>query len=323
MSAEHQPKATRVTFRNEPRLLEHEVNKASNEKRLALASRLESFLAGHDRFRGKEVSVTFAHTGVSSLIAIIETPSEKLALKIPLSRTHTEGEAEFLGVWEEAGVKTPHVFGEGAIDEHAFILMEYIDAPILTSAYSSQELVEKGIYREMGQTLRRMHEPHAEGYGRMVGGKAEFSAFSDWLHSPDMEKRVTYVREHGLLGEEHGSLQKAFDVLEAYILENPISSYCHDDFGASNIFATTPITVFDPNPRFHNGYFDLGRTVLKQIAEGIAPAELLDGYFEGASYNKEVLQAAVLLNAYMKFPYWHKVEKDKQIRRVQEYFARG
>jgi hypothetical protein len=199
--------------------------------------------------------------------------------------------------------------------------MEFIDAPTLTAAYSSQELAEKGVYREMGQTLRRMHEPNAEGYGRMVGGKAEFSALNDWLHSPDMEKRVTYVREHGLLGEEHGELQEAFDVLEAHILENPKSSYCHDDFGASNIFATSPITVFDPNPRFHNGHFDLGRTVLLQIAEGIPPTELLAGYFEGVPYDKDVLQAAILINAYMKFKYWHEVKKVKQIKRVQEYLA--
>lgn len=310
-------------FKNAPKLSEHEADKSFNERRVALAAQLEGFITSHSRFQGKEVSVTFAHKGISSLIAIIETSDEKLVLKIPLSRTYAAGEADFLRVWGQAGVKVPYVIEDGVLDEHPYVLMEYIDAPILTDAYSSKELEEKEIYTEMGRILRRMHTPEAAGYGRVVGGKAEFTEFRDWLYSPDLQARIAYVQEQDLLGATHGSIQTAFDVLEAHMRENPKSSYCHDDFSAANIFATTPITVFDPNPRFHNGYLDLGRSVLRHISQGIPTSGVLDGYFDGAAYNEEVLHAAVLLNTYMKFPYWHKVKRTAQIQRMQDYFGKS
>ena len=314
--------ATKITFKNEPKLSEHEADKNFNERRTALAGQLESFIASHNRFQDKEVSITFAHKGISSLISIIETSDEKLVLKIPLSPTYAEGEAFFLKVWEQAGVKVPHVIEGGMLDGHPFALMEYIDAPILMDAYTQEELAAKGINTEMGRTLRLMHKPQAEGYGRVIEGKAEYSQFSDWLYSPDIEKRLAYVKEHELLGEEHGSIQAAFEVLKTHIKENPTSSYCHDDFGAANIFATTPITVFDPNPRFNNGYLDLGRSMVIHLAHNVSPSQLLEGYFEGAVYNERALHAAVMLNTYMKFPYWHKVKRVEQIQRMQEYFSK-
>lgn len=310
---------SKITFLNEPKLSEHEADKNFNERRVGLAAQLEGFITSHGRFQGKEVAITFAHKGISSLIAIIETPDEKFVLKIPLSRTYAQGEAQFLRVWEQVGVRVPRVIEDGVLDDHPFVLMEYIDAPILTEAYSQKELVANGIFMEMGRTLRLMHTPEAVGYGSVIEGKAEFTAFSDWLYSPDIGERIAYVKEHNLLGEEHGSISDAFETLQAHILENPKSSYCHDDFGAANIFATSPITVFDPNPRFNNGYLDLGRSVLRHISQGISTSDLLNGYFEGGVYDKQALHAAVMLNTYMKFPYWHKVKRIEQIQRTQEY----
>lgn len=55
------------------------------------------------------------------------------------------------------------------------------------------------------------------------------------------------------------------------------------------------------------------------FTEGVNPAQLLEGYFDGVAYNEEVLHAAVLLNTYMKYPYWHKVKKVEQIKRMQQY----
>ncbi len=301
----------------------HEADKHFNERRVALAGQLEGFISAHSRFQGKEVAITFAQKGVSSLIAVIETVGGKLVLKLPLSTTYAEGEALFLKAWEQAGVKVPHVFEEGILDGHSFILMEFVDAPILTSLYSPEQLAEKGLYREMGKTLCLMHRPTAEGYGRVVDGKPEYAQFSDWLLSEDIATRIAYVKEHALLGDEHGSISAAFEVLRAYINGQPNSSYCHDDFGAANIFATTPITVFDPNPRFNNGYIDLGRSVVKLLSEGINPAQLLEGYFDGVDYDEEALRAAVLLNTYMKYPYWHKVKRVEQIQRMQQYLEKN
>jgi fructosamine-3-kinase len=313
----------KITFQNEPKLSEHDADKDFNAQRVALAGQLKKFIGAHNRFRGKDVSITFAHKGVSSLIAIIETVEEKVVLKIPLSTTYAQGEAQFLKMWERIGVKVPHVIEEGFLDGHTYTLMEFIDAPILTAAYAQEELVEKGIYREMGKMLRLMHTPHAAGYGRVIEEKAEYAQFSDWLLSEDIKIKITYVKDHSLLDNEHGSIATAFEVLQEYAKGQSSSSYCHDDFGGANIFATNPMTVFDPNPRFNYGYIDLGRSMVKHLSEGISPAQLLEGYFGEAESNQRVLHAAILLNAYMKFPYWHKIKKTQQIQRVRKYLVEG
>ena len=311
---------SKIVFKNEPKLSPHEVQSKFNERRIALIPQVEKFISTHPRFKGKETSVTFAHEGVSSLICIIETLEEKVILKIPLSIDHILGEGTFLKTWEKAGVKVPHVIEEGKIDEHSYALMEYVDAPILGKKFSDKELVEKGIFFEMGGILHRMHEPKGEGYGRFIDGKGEFASFKDYLLSENMQKRFRVIKEKKLLDEEHGSLDKACEILLEYVGDNKKSSYCHHDFGPGNTFATDPITVFDPNPELNNGYMDLGRTVVIRIAnDGVFPQQLVDGYFAGEPYNEKVLHAAILVHSYMKFYYWSQTKKLKGIKNVQDY----
>ena len=287
-------KNTNIIFKNEPKLSEHEVDSKFNERRITLIPFVKDFISNHDLFKDKEVNVTFAQKGISSLVCIIESSNEKLVLKIPLSVSHSLGEGQFLKAWEQAGVKVPHVIEEGMLGEHSYALMEYVDAPILSEVYNNEELLENGIYFEMGQTLSAMHEPRAEGYGRVVDGHAEFVEFKDWINSEDMQKRYQYVGENMFLGEEHGSLATAIEILTKHDNSEKKSSYCHDDFGASNIFATHPITVFDPNPRFNNRYLDLGRSVFIRIChDGIFPQQFLDGYFGDKPYDEKVLHASI------------------------------
>lgn len=313
---------SKIVFSNEPKLSEHEADAKFNERRTSLVPHVKDFISSHPRFKNKDVSVTFAQKGISSLISIIETPDEKLVLKIPLSVSHSRGEAQFLKVWEQEGVKVPHVFTEGEIGGHPYTLMEYIDAPILGDVYTNEELIEKKIYLEIGRMLRIMHIPEAEGYGLVVNGKAEYKEFSEQLEGHDMQKRFQYVKENKLLGDEHGSLDIALKILLEYV-HGKKSSYCHDDFGPNNMFATNPITVFDPNPRFSNGYLDLGRSLAVRIGHNISPEQMIEGYFGDEPYNKEVLHSAILLNIYMKLPYKHKTNKQKVIKNLQEYLIKN
>lgn len=320
MEPTHESIMMKVIFTNEPRLSEHAVQQKLNERRLNLVSHIREYLSTCALFKNKKVSVTFADTGVASLVSIIEADGEKLVLKIPLILHGSSGEAEFLKVWEQAGVKVPHVFADGVINGHQYCLMEYIDAPRLNEVYSQEEFAEKGIHFEMGQTLRKMHKPEAVGYGSPVAGKAEFSKFNDWLMSDDIQERISYVSENNILGGEHGSISKALEVLRLHVGNNK-SSYCHDDFGATNIFATHPITVFDPNPRFNSAYIDLGRSLVFGISGGMFPAQLVYGYFEDEPYDEKVLHASILLNSYNKLSYWHKTKKYPQIENIQKYLT--
>lgn len=314
-----------VILRNEPKLSEHDVDRKFNDRRAGLVPRIKDYISKHSLFQDKEVSVTFFEKGVGSLVARLETGDRKFILKIPLSLNFSKGETLFLRMWEGVGVKVPHVYEEGAFGELSYILMEYIDAPLLGDAYGPDESLQKEIHVELGKTLRRMHEPQAEGYGSVVEGRAEYARFEDWFDGPDMRKRIDYVRENNLLGDEHGPLAEVRKALIDHVSAENKSSYCHDDFGTSNVFATDPITVFDPNPRFNNGYLDLGRSIVMLAGHSKTKEieQLVGGYFGGESYDRGALQAAVILNSYMKLPYSHKKGRAEMVSNIKKYLAQN
>ncbi|MFA6076750.1 MAG: aminoglycoside phosphotransferase family protein [Candidatus Paceibacterota bacterium] len=316
----------KITFDNKPKLSEHEVDQKFNVRRISLIPHVKDFISNHPKFKDKEVNVTFAEKGVSSLVSIIETPGEKLVLKVHLSLSHSLGEAQFLKVWEKARAKVPHVIEDGMINGHAYTLMEYIDAKILKDVYRKGETIRKEIYVELGKILHIMHTPEAEGYGRVVDGKAQYAKFDEWLQGEDVQKQIKYVEEYKLLGDEHGSISLALEILKKHIDKEKKSSYCHDDFGTANMFATNPFTVFDPNPRFNNRYIDLGRSMIIAIANNNGEAEIgeqfIKGYFDGESFDRRVLQAAMLLNIYMKFPYQHKTKSFDRMKNLREYLIK-
>ncbi len=299
-----------ITFINTPRLSEQESDRKFNERRLSLVPYVKEFISTHALFKNEVANVTFATRGISSLISIIETSSNKVVLKIPLSKDYSPGESQFLSAWEGTGVTVPHVIETGLIDDHEYTLMAYVDAPVLSEKYTEEEMIEKSIYTEMGKALKIMHTPEAHGYGRVIDGHAQFPTFAAWIDSEDIQHRIEYVLEHVLLDEQHGTFAELREILTQHVQTYPNSSYCHDDFGTANIFATKPITIFDPNPRFNNGYIDLGRSLMIHIANGNTTEstnQLINGYFGEASYNENALHAAIALAAYMKFPYWHKI----------------
>lgn len=311
-----------IVFANQPRLTGREADKDFDRKRIELVAQIQNLLFSHELFKGKEIKVTFVTKGVSSLVSVIETREGKTVLKIPLSTHYSRGESEFLKVWEANGIKVPHVIEQGTLGEHEYMLMEYVDAPVLNDKYTKDEMVEKEIYREMGMTLRAMHTPQATGYGRLVNGVAEYQTFSEWIDSEDMDTRITYAEEHKLFDEVTNTFKRVREILIAHASATDSSSYCHDDYGADNIFATEPITIFDPNPRFNNGYIDLGRSVMihtsLEVPKG-ATQQIVDGYFNGEVYDARVLHASIILAAFMKSRYLHQINKPHQITTIRKY----
>jgi tRNA A-37 threonylcarbamoyl transferase component Bud32 len=312
-----------VILRNEPRISEHEVDQPFNEMKTEFVSYIEQFVTEHDLFKDEdEVGIEFAHKGVGSIVAIIHCSEKKLILKIPRSKDFSAGEGQFLKVWEESGVSVPHVLGTGEIHGFDYTLMEYIDAPTLDVAYTQEERLAKELYVEMGKILRLMHSQKVEGYGFVVNGKPEFETVEDWLAGPDMTKRFNYIHEHNLLTELDGKLEKSLEIIKKNAQTND-SSYCHDDYGPSNMFATNPITIFDANPKFNSGYYDLGRIRLGQIAfknDDRVAKQLLGGYFGDDVCDNELLNAYTFLAFCMKGPYWHQTGKVEQIETVKRYF---
>jgi fructosamine-3-kinase len=216
---------------------------------------IQDFVTEHDLFKNEaEVGIEFAHKGISSVIAIIDTPAGKWVLKIPRNKTHTVGEGQFFQVWEKAGVTVPHVIDVGELNGSPYTLMEFIDASTLDTCYSHEELLARGIFTEMGKALRLMHSEPADGYGFVVDGKPEFETVEEWLEADYLKKRFFYFNKHKILEGIEDELDKALEVIKQHA-KNSDSTYCHDDFGTANIFATDPITIFDPQPRFNSGYY--------------------------------------------------------------------
>ena len=328
MKSEFEKPLGLVTFTNEPKLSPHEVDQPFNERRKILVPMMKDFILEHPLFSGKKIDVTFLHTGVSSLVSIIETPEQKLILKIPLSVLNSRLEGVFLNAWEKVGVKVPHVLEEGQIGKigkYFYVLMEYIDSETISSKYTSEESLEKNVDRDLGKLLRKMHEAKAKGYSNIVNKKSEpeYSSITEWLEGDlNMQKQVEYVKEHKLLdGDTHGSIDDVFKILISSIGDSKESVYCHNDFGGSNVFATEPFTVFDPWPCFHHPFMDVARSLFFISKGGVGKAgeQFLSGYFGDGKYDKKLLHAFLILNITVKLPHIHKTKGTERIEGLKKY----
>ncbi|MEI6396531.1 MAG: fructosamine kinase family protein [Candidatus Taylorbacteria bacterium] len=175
-----------ISILNKPKFSEFEAHKTLNERREKLIPLIEEFISGHRLFKDKEVQVSYMQKGVGSIVCLIESADGKYILKVPLSLNFAEGESEFLEKWASIGVKTPKIFETGTIGDHHYLVMEFIDEPTLLDKYSEEQLLEMEVFVDLGKTLRRMHEPKAEGFGRVANGKAEFDSFNEWISSEEI-----------------------------------------------------------------------------------------------------------------------------------------
>ena len=142
MEPHPEKQASRIVFKNQPKLSGFEIDKRYDDLRSMLVPYIENFLSTDELFKDKQVNVEFSHQGVSSLLSFVEVGDEKYVLKIPLNTTFAEGEATFLKAWESTGVATPHILREGIIADFPYILMSYVDAPVLADAIAQGEAKE-------------------------------------------------------------------------------------------------------------------------------------------------------------------------------------
>lgn len=314
-----------IKFLNEPKLSGHEVDKDLDEARIFLVPKIGEFTTKNRFFEGETVSIKFFHTGVSSLVCLLESPLNKYILKMKLRPSAVNAEASFLKKWEDIGVRVPHIYECGKIGEYNYILMEHIDADILSAVYNSEELILKNKFFEMGQVLRRMHSLVTDGFGPWgEEEKAKYKTFEDWtINDKHIPNQITYTKENNLLPKEiFGSIDEIIKKLIRYTENDKRSTYCHFDFSPGNILNTEPITIFDPVCLVNHPYLDLAKSIVQSIGvcgEGKIAEQLISGYFDKEIYDKEVVKNFVLFVAVIKFPYWHKKGNTKSIEAVISY----
>jgi hypothetical protein len=318
------PKPPTVVFLNEPKQTEHEADEEFNARRKSLALEVRRFVLNHAQYRDRRVEVTFSQNGISSLVCILDTDLRKHVLKVPLKTGYSRNEGVFLRAWESVGVKVPRIVEEGDLDGQPYLLMEYIDALTLSKVYSIDQLIANRTYTVMGRTLRMMHEATSIGYGDIVDGRAEYPNIRTWLENSQLKEKIKYVQKHQLLEEDaHGALADAYAVVYSAIGDSASTVYGHSDFHIGNIFATEPLTVFDPIPFLNHPYMDLARSIVLSVKMDLNDTrpQLIEGYFGNESYDGRLLQACIILNAYQKLKYWHQVKREEDIKSLREHLA--
>jgi hypothetical protein len=84
------------------------------------------------------------------------------------------------------------------------------------------------------------------------------------------------------------------------------------------------MTVFDPDPMFNHPFIDLARAMVIGVSRcrtREAADQLEAGYFGSESYNKRALYAAVVIEAYLKFPYWNDTGQEDRLKDVCAYLG--
>jgi hypothetical protein len=76
----------KIIFLNQPKLSGHEVDKALDEARVYLVPKIEEFISNNPIFKKQNINISFFHTGVSSLVCLIESNLEKYILKMEILR---------------------------------------------------------------------------------------------------------------------------------------------------------------------------------------------------------------------------------------------
>ncbi len=284
---------------------------------------IPDYILQRDLVNEGNIKIFFLSGGVSSIVCRIETDSEKYVLKILTSHDVTEGEALFLREWSRIGIRTPRIVDEGISLGHAYLLMEHIEAKTLSQKFTPQELLEKKIFFTLGRTLAIMHTPTARGCGEIKGGTVQFNDARTWWQGSKIKEEIAYAMENKLIPETLiDSLSSDIEDFIGYI-DTDRTVFCHNDFSVSHVFATEPLTVIDPNPIIHHPLFDVARSILTIANLSIDLSDgtrmFLEGYKEQSSCSLTYLKSALLLQACLKFSYWHRAGKSKSIEKARKF----
>lgn len=286
-----------------------------------IVSWIPSYLLSSNLFQDKSITVDFLEGGVSSISCLIDCEDKKYVLKIQTSLRSRAGEALFLKKWDDIGVRTPMIFDHGTVFEKPYLLLDYIDGQVFSRKYSSEDLIKKEIFVLLGETLARMHSLVTEGYGNITEGRGQFKTMYEWYMSKDIQDEIEYAIKHSSLAGP--SVIGCIEDFISYIDKEYVTTYCHNDFSVSNVFATEPLIVIDPTPIVHHPLFDVARSIVIMANLDInmtsSRQQFIDGYKKYHSIDESRLEAAILLQSLLKFSYWHRNGKTVPIQKLSSF----
>lgn len=272
--------------------------------------------------------------GESSVVFRVYTESNTYVVKMRGDDEGLEAEASFLNAWEKQGVKVPHIYSVRSANKDlpvSILVMEFINAPILSKSMSTNEMVKKGITRELGRTLARMHEATGTGFG--FSRKSDeltgiFGSLTEEIDQTLFGKHTNWLIQKGVITERDVEIaRKATKILEEDIRNGTKPTLTHNDFRPYNMFATEPITIFDPDPRITHPAIDLAYSTLKPLINKPASIdekdEFLAGYREIHTVDDRILAAATVLRGVRKLHTWQRKGRTGQVKKLREVINRN
>lgn len=268
--------------------------------------------------------------GETSVVFLVKSPELTYVAKLTRHPETVEREAVFFEKWAEQGVRIPRVLALHTTNDQipvSIVSLEYIDAPILSRFLNTEQRVKKGVAREMGRTLASMHRAKGEGFGFPIPEnrtKGNFVTFKEEFENTFLKRRANWLKEQGVITDQDlSSTQTAIEIIEKDLRSGIKPSLVHDDFRPYNIFASEPITVFDPNPRITHPFMCLALTLIKSEVESGTFGkqerdEILSGYSEITKVNNHVLSAAIVLRGLRTLNTWKRKDKEEKVSTLLE-----
>ena len=278
--------------------------------------------------------------GQTSATFFIDGTPDPFVFKMTKKGQSIINEVKFINKWKELGINTLEVLQlhQGSSEfPDPFALYKYLDLPLLSEATTIKQRVKRGISREMGITLAKMHQPIGEGYGWAVAGKGfkgEFDSLKEYSEDVLFQDRIPKLIKSGVIGDDYIEVaRKALKIMEEDIRADSKTCLNHDDFLPNNIFYNeekNEIIPFDPNSRLNHPYACLASTLIRSLAEEEDPVaarqeykEILKGYSSVSKVDEKLLRAAIILRSLRVMPIWHKKGFNKRntnlIKELEEY----
>ena len=267
---------------------------------------------------------TIFPTGETSVVFKIETEAGTSVVKMTKNPGILEAESAFLQLWSTNGVKTPTIIKLHTANERfptSILSMEFIDAPMLEDE-TPQSRIHRGISREIGKTLAKMHRITGEGFGQpIINNKIHgtFNTLREEIVNNVLGTQAEWLLRQGIIKPDDLLVaETALNILENDLKEKKFPSLTHNDMGMHNAFATNPIPVFDPIPLITHPYLCLALCliVIEQESNDYGKqesVEILLGYSKISPVVSRSLDAAIYLKSIEKLYPWSKKGKKKSV----------
>lgn len=276
-------------------------------------------------------SIFFFPSGENSVVSKITTEQKPFVVKMRKDIGILEIEKTFLNEWSKQNVTTPKILTSHTSNKNlpvSILILEYINAPLLSDAMNPSEMLKKGITRKLGSILANMHKAKGEGFGipRIENNtRGKFDTFSEYIETNLFKEKLPWLVKKGILTQKSIIFaQKAVTIIEADIESGTLPSLIHNDFGPYNIFYTRPLTVFDPIPEINHPSLCLASLLLRHLIDSSDKStekeiqkekdEVLNGYRKITPISDLVIMSGSILKSLIILSRWQKKHKHQKIK---------